>query len=108
MAESSVSAFSRCPVFAKPSCGARGGDEILAALGEVVAELGLEDRVSVTGATCLGPCDNGPTVVVYPEGIWYRGVVPADAAEIARSHARDGKPVERLLFEWPDMTADSG
>ena len=31
----------------------------------------LFDKISVTYSGCLGPCDGGPNVVVYPEGVMY-------------------------------------
>ena len=43
-----------------------------------------------------GPCFEGPTVVVYPEGTWYTGVRPEDAAEIGERHMAGGEPVARL------------
>ena len=85
------------PPFARPSCGARNAQDLLQALGDEIAALGLGAEVGLSGSTCLGPCETGPTVVVYPEGTWYRRVRPEDAAEIVRSHARDGIPVARLL-----------
>jgi NADH-quinone oxidoreductase subunit F len=40
-------------------------------------------------------------VVVEPEGIFYTRVQTEDAPDIATSHLRDGKPVERLLYHDP-------
>ena len=45
---------------------------------------------------CLGPCFEGPTIVVYPEAVWYVGVAAADVPEIVEQHMRGGRPVERL------------
>ena len=39
---------------------------------------------------------HGPTVVVYPEAVWYDGVTPDDVEEIVESHIVGGRPVERL------------
>jgi (2Fe-2S) ferredoxin len=86
------------PVGAKPSCGARGAAEILSALQEGLGRHpDLWGRVAITESACLGPCFEGPTVVVYPEGVWYIGVTPADVPEIVDSHMRDGVPVTRLV-----------
>ena len=62
------------------------------------AEAGLADRVRVNRSGCFSQCGNGPMVVVYPEGVWYAAVSPADAAEIVDSHLVRGEPVERLRF----------
>ena len=41
-------------------------------------------------------CGRGPNMVVYPEGVWYSGVQPADVEEIVREHFGSGRVVERL------------
>jgi len=52
----------------------------------------------VNGTTCLGPCNFGASVVVYPEGVWYGRVGVKDVEEIVDQHIVGGKPVERLLL----------
>ncbi len=70
------------------------------ALRAEVARLGLRDvEVDFTG--CHGFCEQGPNVVVEPEGIFYTHVQSEDAAEIVHSHLRDGKLVERLFYRDP-------
>jgi (2Fe-2S) ferredoxin len=91
------------PLQGQPSCGARGAGEILAALQQGVgAHPELWGRVAVTSAGCLGPCFDGPTVVVYPEGTWYVGVTREDVAEIVETHMVGGRPVERLVRRHDD------
>ncbi|MBI3070928.1 MAG: (2Fe-2S) ferredoxin domain-containing protein [Deltaproteobacteria bacterium] len=90
------------PPFAKPSCGQRGSAKLVEAF---TAELNnhpeLWNEVQVTASGCLGPCFDGPSIVVYPEATWYAGVKPDDVKEIVESHMIGGKPVERLLYKWP-------
>ena len=63
------------PIGGKPSCGARGAAEVLTALQEGLGKHPeLWGKVAVTPSGCLGPCFEGPTVVVYPEAVWYVGV----------------------------------
>ncbi len=52
--------------------------------------------VRINSAGCLGRCDEGPVMVVYPEGVWYTFVDREDIDEIIDSHLRNGKVVERL------------
>ncbi len=85
------------------SCAARGSRRFLQALQEEIIAQGLDSQVQVTSCGCLGLCDHGPTALVYPEGIWYRGVKAEDAREIVSSHLRSGKPVARL--DWNDARA---
>ncbi len=74
--------------------------EIREALEKEVARLGL-DGVGVDFTGCHGFCQQGPIAVVEPEGIFYTHVTVDDVPEIARSHLRDGKPVERLFYHDP-------
>ena len=70
-----------------------------AALKAAVRAADLSGRVRVNHSGCFSQCGNGPMVVVYPEGVWYAAVTPADAAEILESHLLGGRPVERLRYE---------
>ena len=81
-------------------CLSSGSGPVLDALRTEMARLGLKDvEVDFTG--CHGFCEQGPNVVVEPEGIFYTHVQPEDAAEIVSSHLRDGRPVERLFYREP-------
>jgi (2Fe-2S) ferredoxin/predicted O-methyltransferase YrrM len=85
------------------ACAASGSFALLETLGKALQEEGLDDEVQVTTCGCMGLCDEGPVMVVYPEGTWYRKLQPGDVGEIARTHLKNGKVVERL--EWKDASA---
>jgi (2Fe-2S) ferredoxin len=93
----------RRPEGAKPSCGARGGEAVLAAFVDAVA---ADPRrcaeVAITGTHGLGPCFDGPTVVVYPAGTWSAGVGPDDVDELTREHLDGGRAVGRLVHDWSE------
>ncbi|WP_038247760.1 (2Fe-2S) ferredoxin domain-containing protein [Ghiorsea bivora] len=66
-----------------------------------MAEEGLaegEDAVRVNRAGCLGVCEQGPIMVVYPEGVWYANMDEAKVDEIIAQHLKGGKPLEMLAF----------
>ncbi|HLY17639.1 MAG TPA: methyltransferase [Bryobacteraceae bacterium] len=79
-----------------PCCSGRGSGKVLDALRREISAGGLEDEVQLTACGSLGLCEHGPNMIVYPEGIWYSGVTPEDAAEIVQSHFQKGIVVERL------------
>jgi (2Fe-2S) ferredoxin len=53
-------------------------------------------KVRINNAGCLDRCDQGPVLVVYPEGTWYTYVDKADIDEIIDEHLSHGRIVERL------------
>ena len=88
---------SRPPGHPKPSCGAAGSQNILMGLNIGLIERGFEPgEVLITGSTCLGPCEQGPTVVIYPDGTWYTQVKESDIATILDEHIKKGQPVSAL------------
>ena len=78
------------------SCGAKGSARIRDALKEEIARRGLKKLVRANSAGCLDSCADGPSIVVYPEGVWYGRVRVEDVPEIVESHLVNGVPVERL------------
>jgi len=63
-----------------------------------VKQLGLagEGKVRINKAGCLERCEQGPALVIYPEGVWYTYVDNEDIDEIIDVHIVGGKIVERL------------
>jgi (2Fe-2S) ferredoxin len=64
-----------------------------------VKELGISNRnnsIRINSAGCLDRCDEGPVLVVYPEGVWYTFVDESDLDDIIESHLKNGQIVDRL------------
>ena len=83
------------------SCAGRGSEPLRDYLKARAKELGLAD-IRVNSAGCLDRCELGPTMVVYPDGIWYRFDSDADVDEILTSHLLRGQPVRRLMLRPED------
>ena len=66
----------------KPCCADRGGKDLREELREMVRERGLEGRIKVFQSGCIGACEQGPTVVRYPDGQLMIGVGRDDLATI--------------------------
>ena len=79
-----------------PCCSAAGSGAVLGALHRELGAKGLSDEIQVSSCGCLGVCDSGPVMVVYPEGTWYTKLTPADMPEIVSSHFQAGTKVTRL------------
>ncbi|MFZ1142442.1 MAG: methyltransferase [Candidatus Sulfotelmatobacter sp.] len=86
-----------------PSCPAGGALAVLDALDRETKAQGLGNEVQLTTCGCMGLCDEGPVMVVYPAGVWYRRVQPSDVSAIVGEHLQEGKTVDRLV--WDDAPA---
>jgi (2Fe-2S) ferredoxin len=81
----------------KGSCTERRSEDLLMEFGRLREEREAWGRVAITKTGCLGPCELGPTVLVYPDGVMYVEVTADDVAQIFDEHLLGGRPVERLL-----------
>lgn len=88
----------RDPSDPRGCCAAKGSKALREKFKEALKSGGLKGRVRANAAGCLDACELGPTVLVYPEQVWYGGVKPEDVEEIVREHIVGGRPVERLLI----------
>jgi len=54
--------------------------------------------VRINASGCLDRCELGPSVVVYPEGVWYTCKSKDDVDRILEEHIRDGGRADSLLM----------
>ncbi len=64
-------------------------------------ELNLTN-VRINASGCLDRCELGPTVVIYPEGVWYRCSTVADVDDVLEQHVVKGERVGRLMLRPED------
>jgi (2Fe-2S) ferredoxin len=81
------------------SCGEAHGLDLVTEFKKQVKDLDVDLKIRAQRAGCLGICDFGPTVAIYPEGIFYVDVKKEDVTEIIQSHLIHKKPVQRLLLK---------
>jgi (2Fe-2S) ferredoxin len=77
-------------------CKEKNSEELIQAFKKELSKVGLALNVRAQRAGCLDTCEYGPSVVIYPDNIWYGKVAIEDVPEIVKSHLVDGRPVERL------------
>jgi (2Fe-2S) ferredoxin len=63
---------------ARRSCADGDSPAIRAALKQVVTDRGWRGRVRVSSSGCLGLCDRGPNLMLYPRGTWFSQTTPDD------------------------------
>jgi len=79
-------------------CTSSGSQELIEALNKEIERLHLSKEVKIVQTGCLGLCERGPNVIIYPEGAYYCRVKPEDARDIAEEHLFKGRIVQRLLY----------
>ncbi len=88
-------------VCAGTGCVACNSLKVRRRLEEELDRRGLTERVRVFISGCNGFCAEGPILVVYPEGIFYRKLRPEDVSRLVEEHFVKGKPVEDFLYIDP-------
>jgi (2Fe-2S) ferredoxin len=82
-------------------CKAKGSVELRDYMKMRAKQLGLKD-VRINNAGCLERCELGPSVVVYPEGVWYSPKTREDVDEILQRHLVEGGRATRLMLRPGD------
>jgi (2Fe-2S) ferredoxin len=79
-------------------CNALGGSDMFAYAKDRIGALKKNGpgNIRINKAGCLGRCDQGPVMVVYPEETWYSFIDKEDVDEIIDQHLLGGQVVERL------------
>jgi (2Fe-2S) ferredoxin len=89
----------RPPDHPRGSCDPKGNDELQKAFKQKLADHQIAGtRVRANRSGCLEQCEHGPTVVVYPDAVWYGRVTREDVDKIVDSHIMGGKPVAELVL----------
>src|SRR5687767_1299771 len=85
------------PGHPNPSCASAVPAQLLMAFNMGLMQSGvMPGEVLVSISSWLGPCEQRPTAVLYPERTWYSKVTEADVATILDEHIKGGKPAAKL------------
>ena len=74
----------------KKCCGEAFGLEAVVKLRLRIKEANLPGTIRVQKAGCLGVCQQGPAMVIYPEGIFYGNLTFAALDQIVEKHLING------------------
>ena len=83
------------------SCETRGGKEVVTAFQDEIKKQGLEGKVDIRGTGCLGLCEQGPIVIVYPQAVPYFKVKAADVPDIVSETLVNKNLIQKLLYVDP-------
>ena len=67
---------------------------------EEIERRGLKAKIRINKAGCLGTCNQGISMVIYPEGIWYGKVTESDIPEIIEKSLLKNEKIDRLLMPF--------
>ena len=79
-------------------CAEKGSEALRDHMKDRARALGLKN-VRINASGCLDRCELGPTVVIYPEGVWYACPTKEDIDEVLEKHLVQGGRVERLMLQ---------
>jgi len=88
----------RQPGHPRGCCNPDGSNALRNALKAAVKSRDLRPLIRVNLAGCLDQCECGPTVVIYPQGIWYGNVRISDVPRIVEETICQGRIIQELLI----------
>src|SRR5262245_12880550 len=95
----------REPGHRRGCCNADGSGKLRELFKTEIAKCGLTPDVRANQSGCLDQCEYGPTVVIYPQAIWYGGVTAADVSRIVTETVVSGRVIQELVI--PDECLNS-
>ena len=87
----------------KTCCQDHHASEFRAYMHKKLDDLNLlgAGKIRINKSGCLGRCELGPVLVIYPEGVWYSFESTHDLDEIIQEHILSGKIVQNLRIDPP-------
>jgi len=92
----------------RKSCGEECGMNLVKAFKKQIKEKNLKSEMRAQRTGCLDACDFGPSLVVYPEGIFYGNVQLGDVDEIVNEHLINNRPVQLLIIDFTKVQNSAG
>ncbi len=83
------------------ACISSGEESVKSALEKELKKYALDEVVKIVETGCMGACNLGPLMVIYPEGVFYQKLKPEDAKKIVEEHLLKGRVVSSLLYKGP-------
>ena len=82
-------------------CVALGANTVLEAFKTNIDKANLTEKIKIKETGCVGFCEQGPRVTIYPDEICYFKVKPEDVQEIISQTLKENKIIDRILYTDP-------
>ena len=93
---------SHCLLCAGGGCISSGSPSVRQALLEELRRHDLINEIRVVETGCVGSCQVGPVMIVYPEEVFYQRVTPEAVPALVEGHFLKGRVYEPLLLVSPE------
>lgn len=80
----------------------RCGMNLVSMFKKSLKNRGLKGSIRAQRAGCLDSCEQGPSLVVYPDNAWYGDVERHHVEQIIEDRLVNDRPVEELLIDWQE------
>jgi NADH-quinone oxidoreductase subunit F/NADP-reducing hydrogenase subunit HndC len=80
-------------------CASSKSDLIKKRFEEKIEEMGLDKEIQVISTGCFGLCEEGPIVVIYPEGAFYAKMKLERVDRVVEEHLYKGRIIKEYLYE---------
>ncbi|GGB55654.1 (2Fe-2S) ferredoxin domain-containing protein [Fictibacillus barbaricus] len=82
------------------SCTKKGAEEVTNAIRQEIKDQGLLKEIHTTKTLCNGRCKEGPTVIVYPDGDWYKEMTPEKGQQLIEKLKSNQKLKDSLSYTF--------
>jgi (2Fe-2S) ferredoxin len=82
------------------SCTKKGSEEVTNAIRQEIKDQGLLKKIHTTKTLCNGRCIEGPTVIVYPDGDWYKEMTPEKGPQLIEKLKSNQKLKDSLSYTF--------
>jgi len=83
----------------KGCCAAKKSIILRAYMKKKTKELITDKNIRINSSGCLDQCEYGPTMVIYPDNVWYTYKSEADVDLIINEHLINNRVVKKLLLK---------
>ena len=82
------------------SCTKKGAEEVTNAIRQEIKDQGVLKKIHTTKTLCNGRCKEGPTVIVYPDGDWYKEMTPEKGLQLIEKLKSNQKLTDSLSYTF--------